>query len=70
VVVVVEVAEVALLVAEAVLAAGDIEPLPLEAPALEAPAVLAAGDIEPLVPLLVPAPVRKAKAQEPSEIVL
>ena len=40
-------------------------PLPLEAPA-----VLAAGDIEPLVPLLVPAPVRKAKAQEPSEIVL
>lgn len=42
-----------------------VVPLPLEAPA-----VLAAGDIEPLVPLLVPAPVRKAKAQEPSEIVL
>ena len=51
--------------AEEVEEVAAVVPLPLEAPA-----VLAAGDIEPLVPLLVPAPVRKAKAQEPSEIVL
>jgi len=38
---------------------------------LEAPAVLASEGIAPRVPvLLVPVPARKAKAQEPSEIVL
>jgi hypothetical protein len=36
---------------------------------LGAPAVLAAGDIAPLA-RAPPVPVRKAKAQEPSEIVL
>jgi hypothetical protein len=40
---------------------------------LEAPAVLASEGIAPRVPVLlvlVPVPARKAKAQEPSEIVL